>query len=52
MSLRIKGLHFAWGYLFKILVFNGLAVLLPSMDIPMFLKDLNIEVPNDMHLLS
>ncbi|CAH2219789.1 Hypothetical predicted protein [Pelobates cultripes] len=52
--LRNNGLHFAWGYPFKILVFNGpkLAVLLPSTDIPTFLTDLDIELPKDFRVPS
>ncbi|CAH2285366.1 Hypothetical predicted protein [Pelobates cultripes] len=47
--LRAHGLRFAWGYPFKILVFNGPkpAVLQPSSDIVAFLKGLDIDVPDD-----
>ncbi|CAH2284690.1 Hypothetical predicted protein [Pelobates cultripes] len=39
---------------YKILVFNSpkLAVLLPSMDIPTFLRDLHIHVPEGLHIPS
>ncbi|CAH2306708.1 Hypothetical predicted protein [Pelobates cultripes] len=44
--------RFAWGYPFKILVFNGPkpAILQPSSDIVAFLKGLDIDVPEDFPL--
>ncbi|CAH2284645.1 Hypothetical predicted protein, partial [Pelobates cultripes] len=41
--LREKGIRFAWGYPFKIIVFNGPkpSILLPSMDIQAFLSGLD-----------
>ncbi|CAH2297317.1 Hypothetical predicted protein [Pelobates cultripes] len=47
--LRTSGVRFAWGYPFKILVFNSPkpTVLLPSMNIPAFLADLGIDLASD-----
>ncbi|CAH2285918.1 Hypothetical predicted protein [Pelobates cultripes] len=50
--VRAKGLNFAWGHPFKMLVFNGPRpdVLLPSADPKTFLRNLGIEVPEDFSL--
>ncbi|CAH2296310.1 Hypothetical predicted protein [Pelobates cultripes] len=50
--VRAKGLRFAWGFPFKMLIFNGPRpiVLLPSMDPRGVLRDLGIHVPDDLTL--